>query len=82
MATNRSPGYKCPYCPSKFTAPFGFRQGREAHVRTYHRDRWMEFCEARKAGRFGWNDSGRETVGERMDRLESANIAAEAKANR
>jgi hypothetical protein len=56
MSANRNPGYKCPYCKARFVRPFGFRTGREWHVRNYHLDRWTEFCAERKAGLHGVGD--------------------------
>lgn len=56
MAAHRYPGYKCPYCRAKFARPFGFRTGREWHVRNFHSERWAEFCAERKAGLHGHDD--------------------------
>ena len=58
MAANRSPGYKCPYCPARFTKHDGFRQGRSFHVRTKHPDQWPEFVAEKREGRHGFGDWG------------------------
>lgn len=56
MAANTHPNYKCPFCRAKFVRPFGFRTGREFHVRTKHPEKFAEFCAAKKEGRYGFGD--------------------------
>lgn len=58
MAATRFPGYKCPVkgCRGKFARPFGFRTGREFHVRTRHPEMFAQFQIERKEGRHGWDD--------------------------